>query len=47
MPQAKRDKLYQDMIDYCRLDVYSMVRILEVLREKSREAVVESMRVAE
>ena len=36
LPQEKRDKLYQDMIDYCRLDVYAMVRILEVLDRASR-----------
>ncbi len=38
MPQAKREKLYQDMIDYCRLDVYAMVRILEVLNEVSKRS---------
>lgn len=33
LPEAQREKLYQDMIDYCRLDVYGMVRILEVLSD--------------
>jgi len=47
MPEAQRAKLYQDMIDYCRLDVYGMVRILEILGEKSRKVVVENMRIAE
>ena len=35
LPQDERDMLYRDMIEYCRLDVYGMVRILEVLREAS------------
>ena len=33
LPQAEKDKLYQDMIDYCRLDVLGMVKILDVLVE--------------
>jgi hypothetical protein len=28
-----RDQLYRDMIDYCRLDVYGMVKIVEVLQD--------------
>ncbi len=29
----QRDQLYKDMIEYCRLDVYAMVKILDVLTE--------------
>lgn len=38
LPEVERAKLYQDMIDYCRLDVYAMVRILDVLRELSTDS---------
>jgi len=31
LPKAKRTALHRDMIDYCRLDVYGMVRILQKL----------------
>ncbi|MDO8490336.1 MAG: DUF2779 domain-containing protein [bacterium] len=40
LPEAQRVKLYQDMIEYCRLDVYAMVRILDVLRGISAQQVV-------
>lgn len=31
LPEGERAQLYKDMIDYCQLDVYGMVRILEEL----------------
>ncbi|MBU0645858.1 DUF2779 domain-containing protein [Patescibacteria group bacterium] len=34
LPKKKREQLYRDMIDYCRLDVYGMVRIVEELKKK-------------
>ncbi|MDP2656451.1 MAG: DUF2779 domain-containing protein [bacterium] len=34
VPEVKREKLYNDMIQYCQLDVYAMVRILDVVRER-------------
>ncbi len=40
LSEAQREKLYQDMIDYCRLDVYGMVRILEVLGSVASQQVV-------
>lgn len=32
-PEGERKELYKDMIDYCRLDVHGMVRILDYLRK--------------
>lgn len=36
LPEAERHQLHKDMIDYCRLDVYGMVKILELLHNISR-----------
>lgn len=33
MSQEQRDQLYTDMIEYCRLDVYGMVKIVDVLKD--------------
>lgn len=33
LSRKKRDQLYRDMIDYCRLDVYGMVKIVDHLVE--------------
>ncbi len=36
LPEEKRHQLRKDMIDYCRLDVYGMVKILEYLHQIAR-----------
>jgi hypothetical protein len=36
LPEEQRKKLHKDMIDYCRLDVYGMVKILELLHKVAR-----------
>ncbi len=39
IPPAERDRVRQDLLDYCERDTWAMVKLLERLRELARDAV--------